>query len=102
MKSFIQILNEAKGPISNEDLVPGFAFFVLSKDGRTVSRFKIIDEVELNVGPTLNVKQTHVAGDKVAQNKIAKEFVTGKKGELGVFRTKKEAISAFKKAGLSR
>ena len=102
MKSFKQILIEAKGKIEREELVPGFSFFVLSKDGRTVSKFKITGEEELNVGPVLNVKQTHVSGDKVKQNKISKEFVLGTKGDLKVFRSKKEAVSAFKRAGLTR
>lgn len=90
-------INEGKSEISDGDLVPGFIFFVLSKDGKTVNRFKVVDEVELNVGPTLNVKQGHVAGDKIKQDKISKEFVTGKKGDLRVFKKRADALKAFKK-----
>ena len=101
MKTFKDILIEAKGKIGSDELVPGFSFFVLSKDGRTVSRFKITGEVELNVGAVLNVKQTHVSGDKDKQDKISKDFVLGKKGDIKVFRNKKEAVSAFKRAGIN-
>lgn len=101
MKTFTDILNEAKGQIESNELVPGFTFFVLSKNGQTVSRFKITGEVELNVGAVLNVKQGHVSGDKVPQDKISKDFVLGKKGDLQIFRSKKEAVSAFKRAGLN-
>ncbi|RKX17754.1 MAG: hypothetical protein DRP51_10320, partial [Candidatus Zixiibacteriota bacterium] len=62
MKTFTDILIEAKGNVESDELVPGFTFFVLSKDGKTASKFKIIGEVELNVGAVLNVKQTHLAG----------------------------------------
>jgi len=98
MKTFTDILIEAKGKIESDELVPGFTFFVLSKDGRSASKFKITGEVELNIGTVLNVKQTHIAGDKIIQDKISKDFVLGKKGNLQVFRTKKEVVSAFKRA----
>ena len=99
MKTFIQILKEASSQISKEDLVPGFTFFILSKDKRSLSRFKVVDEIELNVGPTLNVKHSVIAGDKFKQDKIAKDFVLGKKGDLMVFKKQADAMSAFKMSG---
>ena len=96
MKTYRQILQEAKkGRIEKEELIPGFTFFIVSKNGASVSRYKIIDEMEINIGTVLNVKHAVIAGEKFKQDKIAKAFIT--KEGLKVFRTRKEAISAFKK-----
>ena len=49
--------NLMESEITKDDLVPGFTFFVLSKDGRSVSRYKIIGEKES--------RQRYLAGKKL-------------------------------------
>lgn len=98
MKTFQDILEANQEPVTEDDLKPGFQFFVLSKGGRSLSRYKIIGEQEMNVGTVLKVKHAVIAGDKFKQNFIAKDFITGKHG-LTVFRNRKRAMLAFKRAG---
>jgi hypothetical protein len=93
MKSFKKLMES----VSGADLVPGFVFFVISKNGQTLSKYKITGEKELGVGTVLEVKHTILAGDKFdKQSVIAKDFVLGKKGSLQVFKKKAAAMKAFK------
>ena len=94
MKTFKTFLIESE--ITKEDLVPGFTFFVVSKNGQSLSRYKVTGEKELNVGTVLEVKHTVVAGDKFKQDMIAKDHVLGAKGDLKVFKKKAAAMKAFK------
>jgi hypothetical protein len=95
MQTFKTFINESS-EIAKEDLVPGFTFFVVSKDGRSLSKYKVTGEKELNVGTVLEVKHTVIAGDKFKQDVIAKDYVLGSKGELKVFKKKAAAMKAFK------
>jgi hypothetical protein len=99
MKTYRDILLESKEPISDEDLVPGFTFFVLSANGRSLSKYKITGQTELNVGTVLKVKHTVLGGDKFKQDVISKDHVLGRQGSLKVFRTRKQATAAFKRGG---
>jgi hypothetical protein len=101
MKTFQDILNENQEPVSDEDLKPGFQFFVVSKNGRSLSRFKITGQQEMNVGTVYKVKHAVLAGDKFKQDFIAKDYVLGRAGGLKVFRKRKPAMAAFKRASFS-
>jgi hypothetical protein len=80
-----------------DELITGFTFFVLSSNGRSLSRYKIISEIELNLGNFLVVHHAVIAGDKFEQTMIAKDFVLGKKGSLRVFKKRPTAMKEFKK-----
>ncbi len=98
MKTFYDILTEGQSELESEDLVPGTNFFVISADGRSLSRYKIKGETELNVGTVLDVNHAHVAGDKIKKQKqISKDFVLGRKGNLQVYKNRKDAVKAFKR-----
>jgi hypothetical protein len=99
MKTYRDIIQESREPISELELKPGFTFFVLSANGRSMSKYKITGAQELNVGTVLKVKHTVLAGDKFKQDVISKDHVLGRQGSLKVFRTRKQAMDAFKRGG---
>jgi hypothetical protein len=101
MKSYRDILTENKQPISEEDLIAGFNFYVVSSNGRSLSRYRIVGGTELNIGSVLKVKHVVIAGDKFKQSVIAKDHVLGQQGNLKVFRTRKLAMIAFKRSGMN-
>jgi hypothetical protein len=86
----------ATSEITDADLKPGFTFFVISKNGQSLSKYKMTGEKEISVGTVLEVKHSVIAGDKFKQTQIAKDFVLGKKGDLKVFKKKAPAMKAFK------
>ena len=93
MKTFKELLES----ISEGDLVAGFQFFVISPNGRSLSRYKVIGEEEQAVGTVLEVKHTVVAGDKFEQKFIGKDFVLGTKSKgQQVFKKRAQANKAFK------
>ncbi len=98
LKTFHDILTEGHSDLEKEDIEPGKTIFVISADGRSLSRYKIKGETELNVGTVLDVNHAHVAGDKIKKQKqISKDFVLGRKGNLKVYKNKKAAMKVFKR-----
>lgn len=93
---------EESDKIEQSDLEPGSTFFALSKDGKSLSKFKVTGQKEFNVGPVLQVKHSVIAGDKFKQSVISKDFVLGTKGSLQIFKNRKDAMSAYKKGGILR
>jgi hypothetical protein len=96
LKIDISLSESAGGVVTEADLVPGFTFFVLSKNKKSLSSYKITGEKEMNVGTVLEVNHKVITGDKFKQKFISKDFVLGKKGSLQVFKDRKQATSAFK------
>jgi hypothetical protein len=102
VKTFRNILEAISEPVTEDDLKPGFQFFAVSANGRSLSRYKIMsDEIEQSVGVVFKVRHVVIGGDKFKQNFIAKDFVSGAKGKLKVFRNRKQATLAFKRAGFA-